>query len=294
MFHVTIVKNAPRAVPYPIASATMVKEAQGAFFMKEIQLSNGLSTFVDDEDYERLSVYKWYVLSRKNSQTKYAVATYNENGKTKSILMHRFILGVGRGQPFVDHKDGNGLNNTRGNLRLASNTQNTRNRKKHKSSKYPYKGIQRSTKGEWRASIVIEGKQKRFGCFYTPEEAAMEYDRLAILHYGEFARLNFPDKESIDKAKALAEKNREKSKQEIYLIRKAINAKQYTKRKELSKTERTHSREILIALYGEVKPLSKWCKLFNLPNGTIHNRIFRQKMSPTDAFLASYDFIKAQ
>ncbi|KKK47687.1 hypothetical protein LCGC14_3152670, partial [marine sediment metagenome] len=107
--------------------------------MKLIELHSkeypGLFTQVDDEDYEWLSKYRWNVFSNHGR-------SFYAKGKIegKSINMHRMILSNCREQ--VDHKDRNGLNNQRNNLRPATQTLNLANVEKRKgvwTSKY--KGV---------------------------------------------------------------------------------------------------------------------------------------------------------
>src|SRR5690348_4214699 len=88
--------------------------------MREIPLANGRGVgIVDDEDCELVSRYTW-VAQRKGAQT-YAVHRYYEGGRRRSLRMHRLIL---PGVPLIDHRDGNGLNNTRANLRAADKSRN--------------------------------------------------------------------------------------------------------------------------------------------------------------------------
>ena len=102
----------------------------------------------------------------------------------KTILMHRLILGF---PPGVDHKDGNQLNNTRNNLRLATGTQNMGNRRMNRNNKTGYRGVQ-VFRDRYR---VFLGK-KYIGVFMNKDRAAKAYDKAALDYFGEFARLNFP------------------------------------------------------------------------------------------------------
>jgi hypothetical protein len=95
---------------------------------------------------------------------------------------------------FVDHKDGNGLNNQRSNLRLATHAQNSSNRRGH--SKYGFKGVSENHRGiasPYKAAIRIGGSLIHLGCFKTTEEAARAYDAAARKAHGSYAFLNFPD-----------------------------------------------------------------------------------------------------
>jgi hypothetical protein len=89
--------------------------------MKTIELTQGLVAIIDDIDFEEIALKKWCAV--KNRNVWYAV-----NGKgEKKMFMHRLILRATKGQK-VDHRDGNGLNNQRANIRLASASQNGANR----------------------------------------------------------------------------------------------------------------------------------------------------------------------
>lgn len=92
----------------------------------------------------------------------------------------------------VDHIDGNKLNNTRGNLRIASNAENKMNRDKQSNNTSGYKGVSFHKKyKKWRAIIGIQGKSIHLGYFSDAVEAAKAYDDSARKYHGEFARTNF-------------------------------------------------------------------------------------------------------
>jgi hypothetical protein len=164
--------------------------------MKQIPLSrqgkhkNKFFALVDDEDYEELSKYKWHAYIKHN--TIYA----RRNLKCgKKIKMHRWIMKV-KANEFVDHKDRNGLNNKRDNLRVCTLSQNNANRKSSGKVKYLGVHIQKVTsKGKtyfyYRASITHNNCGIYIGIFDNAEEAAMAYDKAAIKYHKEFARLNF-------------------------------------------------------------------------------------------------------
>jgi hypothetical protein len=93
----------------------------------------------------------------------------------------------------VDHEDGNGLNNQRSNLRIASPTQNQGNARRRKDNTSGYKGVSwyRRT-NKWKAHIRVDKKLRHLGYFIDLTDAARAYDAAALEHFGEFAHLNFP------------------------------------------------------------------------------------------------------
>jgi len=158
--------------------------------MKEIPLTRGLVALVDDEDFEQVSQFKWYphVLPHTTYATRFVK---DETGRVKtSQSMHRFLMDASKGVE-VDHKNGNGLDNQRGNLRFASKSQNVRNRRcNRKGNKSGFKGVYVEPYNRFRAVIKWEGKNVCIGLFGNAEEAAAAYDQRANDLYGEFAKTN--------------------------------------------------------------------------------------------------------
>ena len=154
--------------------------------VKEIPLTQGKIALVDDEDYERIIQYKWS--ANKIGNTWYAVS--RESTTHKTILMHRLILST---QPheLCDHINGNGLDNRRCNLRLASKSQNAMNQTKtHGTS--TYKGVTWNKRAnKWTVQIMFNYKNIYMGDFRDEREAAIAYDEKAIELFGEYAKLNF-------------------------------------------------------------------------------------------------------
>lgn len=149
----------------------------------EIPISGGLFALVDESDAEDLARFKWAI--QRTSTNVYAVCS--QRGRT--IMMHRQIMGT-QGDEMIDHKDGNGLNNQRSNLRPCTNTQNVRNQRKHRDGRSRFKGVTLKSEGRWSVQIVHDGDQIRLGTFDDEVRAARQYDRAARLLFKEFARTN--------------------------------------------------------------------------------------------------------
>lgn len=161
---------------------------------KEVELTQGYVTTIDDEDYPKLGGYSWKVLKTHKSIYASRTKTITEDGRKtyKTILLHRVILGIEDGTIKIDHKDGNGLNNQKSNLRVATDSQNQWNRGKDvdavtSSKRGVYWNRQR---GKWQAQIGYNNRVIYIGRFSTEEEAAAAYDKAAITIHGEFASIN--------------------------------------------------------------------------------------------------------
>lgn len=103
--------------------------------------------------------------------------------------MHRLIMDAKEGEQ-VDHKDGNGLNNTKANLRIATELQNSFNKRKTRG-KSQYKGVCRDKNDiRWTASIRLKGRLNHIGNFINERMAAAAYNFHARSKFGEFAWLN--------------------------------------------------------------------------------------------------------
>lgn len=139
-----------------------------------IPLTRGYEAIVDDVDAARDSRRTVYAWTRING---------------KYTKLHRFILNADAAV-IIDHRDGNGLNNRRSNLRVATNAQNLQNQYNPRGSSR-FKGVSlHRASGKWRVNISANGKAYRFGLFEKELDAAKEYNRRAIELHGEFARIN--------------------------------------------------------------------------------------------------------
>ncbi len=162
----------------------------GDSLMKFIPLTQGKFAIVDDEDYEWLNQWKWYVV--KDGRTYYAVRSSSQkNGqKKRRIWMHREIIQPSK-YTETDHINRNGLDNQRINLRVCTRSQNHQNQFVRKGGTSQYKGVWwEKSRLKWKASIGLNHKNTCIGRFEDEIEAAKAYNHRAKELFGEFALFN--------------------------------------------------------------------------------------------------------
>ena len=157
--------------------------------MKEIKTKKGLTIFVDDNMYDRCMQFTW--IAHKNPNTWYATTQVKcPDGKYSQFSIHQLILNFPSLR--IDHKDGNGLNNTIDNIRPATVSQNAMNNKKRINTSSKFKGVSwDKRKKKWAVCLRVNKIQFRFGYYDCEVAAALQYDTHAVNIYKEFARLNF-------------------------------------------------------------------------------------------------------
>jgi AP2 domain len=149
--------------------------------MKTVPLSGkhaaGRVALVDDEDYDLVSQYKW--LAHVDGDRVYARATSKGH-----VPMHKLITG----QPATDHRNGDGLDNQRKNLRPATKAQNNHNQRPRRGTSSRFKGVTwHKQRGKWQAEIKVNGKSRYLGLYASEEEAAAVYAAAALQVQGEYA-----------------------------------------------------------------------------------------------------------
>jgi hypothetical protein len=158
---------------------------------KQIKLTQGKYAIVDDDMFDYLNQWKWFPAPYANGNLR--ARRNGRKGEPPSIYMHRVIMGEPKNKQ-IDHRDRNGLNNQRYNLRICSWRENSRNSIRNSIYKTSaYKGVIRDKeRGKWRAEIQINKNRHHIGRFETEIEAAKAYDVAAKKYHKEFAYLNFP------------------------------------------------------------------------------------------------------
>jgi len=153
---------------------------------KLIPLTQGKFAIVDPADFDELSQYKW--TAAKSPNTFYAV----RSAQGRQIRMHRLITDAPKGL-VVDHRNHNGLDNRKENLRLCTRSENARNQRPQTGRSSKYKGVcWHKNQKKWLARVYSKGVTYHLGSFNSEIAAAKAYDKKAKELFGEFAHLNFP------------------------------------------------------------------------------------------------------
>ena len=150
-------------------------------------LPSGQEVIIDLADAERVTAFKWR-MGKSYVQTHVWI-----EGKKKTQTLHRFLLDPPPHRQ-VDHVNGNKLDNRRTNIRVCNASQNSRNvPKTRKPTSSQFKGVGKRKDGRWIVKITTKKYGGTYvGLFDDEVAAARAYDRAALYHYGEFARINFP------------------------------------------------------------------------------------------------------
>lgn len=163
-------------------------------FARKVPLSRGKFAVVDEEDFERVSEYQWHAQWSPHAKTFYGKTAYRDKYRTLIVLhLHRFVLGTTNDLVLVDHRDHDGLNCRKLNLRECDKSQNAANGRMRSTNTSGYKGVSfYPQSGKWRAIICLHYKNISLGLHVEKIDAARAYDQKAIELFGEFAHLNFP------------------------------------------------------------------------------------------------------
>lgn len=154
-----------------------------------VPLTRGHEAVIDVMDVSLIKKRNWFAVPAENTVYACCCSRSDENGKRHTISMHRFITNA----PFdveVDHRDRNGLNNRRLNLRFATASQNQHNQKIHQNNTSGFKGVYWYKQNKkWRAQIYLKRKLKFLGYFNNREKAAEAYAEASRMLHGDFGRV---------------------------------------------------------------------------------------------------------
>lgn len=152
---------------------------------------------IDEQDVERFLQYSWHICIQTTNIYCVRREKVKVNGewRRRKIYLHRWLVGETDPQVLVDHRDRNGLNCTRNNLRRSNTQQNTNNSRKRLNVGCRYRGVSK-VKNRFRAQIRENGKTKCLGYYDNEVDAALAYDKAHIRIAGEFANPNFPQEEA--------------------------------------------------------------------------------------------------
>lgn len=149
----------------------------------ELPIAGGLNAKVNRCDLHLVESRKWRAFTG-NTGIIYAITG-------RSIRMHRVIVGLQF--PLIDHADGDGLNNTRMNLRVADSSLNAQNSRKMRGTFGRFKGVSwHKRMKKWESRIFVNGHLIHLGWYTDDSLGAIAYDEAARKYFGEFARVNFP------------------------------------------------------------------------------------------------------
>ncbi len=151
-----------------------------------LTLTKGYVAMIDAADVPLVGMWNW---TAKVTETNvYAKRNDCSVKPSRSIYLHRAILSA-PAEMEVDHRDGDGLNNCRSNLRMATRTQNSCNVKRRASNSSGYKGAcWDKRRSAWVAHIRVNGVQTHLGRFDTAEAAHQAYVDASARMHGEFGR----------------------------------------------------------------------------------------------------------
>ncbi len=158
--------------------------------MKEMFLYGDVKEYVSNADFENIKHLKWSI--SRAGKTAYVVHHRSTRKiRLPKIYLHRMLLNAKKGE-IVDHIDGDGLNNTRENLRIISHSENIRKMTKIRNlNSSGYKGVYWATRyGKWEVGIMKNYRKMYLGRFDSKHDAARAYNKAAVQLFGDFASLN--------------------------------------------------------------------------------------------------------
>lgn len=148
---------------------------------------------IDAQDADLFHAHKWYILVQKRPNGTQKRYLMRKDGKA-TVYFHREALGVTERATDVDHKDGDGLNNSRENIRVCTRRQNKYNGGSYHGSSSRHKGVSWDNHhGRWLCRYTINRRSVQVGYFDDEDEAGRAYDKAVRELHGAFFHPNFPE-----------------------------------------------------------------------------------------------------
>lgn len=157
-----------------------------------VPLTRGYEAMIDVADVDLVSGWNWFADMKFRAdgsvKTLYAARNHKKDGEQFLVRMHRVIDRTPPGME-TDHRNGNGLDNRRENLRSATKTQQRHNQRIAVNNVSGVKGVGfHKARQKWHAYISVDDKQRHVGLFDTLDEAKSAREAAMKLLHGEFAR----------------------------------------------------------------------------------------------------------
>lgn len=152
-----------------------------------VPLTRGKYALIDSADAAYVGQWNWCAWVGRDRKW-YAVRTEHHGARSRTVRMHRVLLGDPPVEMDVDHRNGDSLNNRRSNIRLATRAQNAMNQRRSRVNTSGYKGVSWYARhGQWGVRIVVGGRTHFLGLYRDPAEAHAAYCEAAVRLHGEFA-----------------------------------------------------------------------------------------------------------
>ena len=136
-----------------------------------VPLTKGYTALIDADDVPLVEDWNWHAVV--GATTVYAARGMSAGGKSRTIILHRVLISAPDGMD-VDHINGDGLDNRRANLRIATRMENLCNKSIYCNNKSGFKGVywDRHNK-RWRSRV-------RSGDFRKVREHSEDPSRLYV------------------------------------------------------------------------------------------------------------------